>query len=217
MDNRRIEIQPPARQGGQLQTRNGLRMKRYRLASPWQERIVLDDRRELLLRPIAAEDADAIRDGFTLLSPEEIRLRYQHPMKSLSEDYLRHLTNPLRGRDFVLVVAEPLPPGEALIGAVARLSRTEGTRDAEFAIIVSQFISGQGLGRLLLKKLVAHAQRRRLHAIYGDVLDDNTPMLHLAATLGFRRESCDSVGMVRVRLLLADDRPGQQEPAQPAS
>jgi RimJ/RimL family protein N-acetyltransferase len=39
-------------------------------------------------------------------------------------------------------------------------------------------------------------------AIYGDVLDDNMPMLHLAERLGFRRESCDSAGMVRVRLAL---------------
>ncbi len=181
------------------------RMQRFRLNSPWQERIVLNDRREFLLRPVAPADADAIRAGFELLTPEEIRLRYQHPIKSLSEDYLHRLTRPQRGRDFVLVIAEPLPPGEALIGAVARLARMAETRDAEFAIIVSRFIAGHGLGRLLLKKLVAHARRSRMHAIYGDVLADNTPMLRLAETLGFRRESCDSAGMVRVRLVLIAD------------
>jgi RimJ/RimL family protein N-acetyltransferase len=181
-------------------------IKRYRLALQWQERIVLDDQRELLLRPIAPEDADAIRAAFVLLSPEEIRLRYQHPMKSLSEDYLHQLVHPQRGRDIVLVLVEPLPPGEALVGAVGRLSRAPGTQHAEFAIIVSRFIAGKGLGRLLLKKLVSRARRRKLHSIYGDVLDDNAPMLRLAESLGFRRESCESVGMVRVRLLLTADR-----------
>ena len=177
-------------------------MRRVRLGSPWRERIVLDNGRTLLLRAVEPADADAINAGFALLSPEEIRLRYQHPMKSLSEDYLHRLTHPQRGRDFVLVLAEPLPPGEALIGAVARLSQENEGREAEFAIIVSRFIAGYGLGRLLLRKLVAYARRRQLQSIFGDVLDENMPMLRLAETLGFRRESSGNVGMVRVRLVL---------------
>ena len=193
--------------------------KLYRLGSPWQERIVLDDLRELLLRPIAPEDAEPIRAAFALLTPEEIRLRYQHPMKSLSDDYVRQLTHPQRGRDIVLVLAELLPPGEALIGAVARLSRIPGTPHAEFALIVSRFIAGNGLGRLLLKKLVSRARRNKLHSIYGDVLVDNAAMLHLAEALGFRRETCESAGMVRVRLLLNAGRPyrGDRDASHPAT
>jgi len=186
-------------------------MKRVQLGSPWRERIVLDDLRELLLRPIEPADADAIREGFTLLHPDEVRLRYQHPMKSLSEDYLHKLTHPRRGRDFVLVVAEPLPAGEALVGAVARLSQVDGTREAEFAILVSHFIAGHGLGRLLMRKLVAYARRRKLDAIHGDVLDDNTPMLQLVEALGFRREASEYTGMTRVRLVLARKQ-GTAEP-----
>jgi RimJ/RimL family protein N-acetyltransferase len=177
-------------------------IQRPRIQTSWHERIMLGNHRELLLRPIEPEDADPIRAGFALLSPEEVRLRYQHPMKSLSEDYLHRLTHPRHRSDFVLVIAEPLPPGEALVGAVARLSREKGSREAEFAILVSHFIAGHGLGLLLLKKLVAYARGSKLHAIYGDVLDDNAPMLHLAESLGFRRESSGSAGMVRVRLML---------------
>jgi RimJ/RimL family protein N-acetyltransferase len=192
-------------------------MKRYRLATPSQERLVLDDGRELVLRPIAPEDVEPIREGFALLSPEEIRLRYQHPMKSLSEEYLHRLTHPQRGRDCVLVVAEPLPPGDALIGAVARLSQVDGTRDADFAILVSHFLTGQGLGALLLKKLVTHARRRRLHAIHGDVLDENAPMLRLAETLGFHRESSATAGIVRVRLSLVTDDHADRGADRPAA
>ena len=178
-------------------------MKRSRLAAPWQERIVLDDMRELLLRPIEPADAEPIRLGFELLTPEEIRLRYQHSVNSLSDDYLHRLTHPRRGREFVLVVAEPYPPGEALIGAVARLSQIDGTREAEFAILVSHFLTGHGLGRLLLKKLVTHARLRRLDAIVGDVLENNGPMLQLAEALGFQRKFTESASMVRVRLPIA--------------
>lgn len=177
-------------------------MQRFPLASPWHERILLDNGRELRLRPIAPEDAEPIRVGFPLLSADEVRARYLHPMKALSEDYLRTLTHPQPGRDFVLVLAEPLPPGQALIGAVARMSQQPGTRNAEFAILVSRFLSGYGLGRLLVKKLIAHAKRRRLVEIQGDVLEDNVPMLKLAQSLGFLREAGEAAGSVRIRLSL---------------
>jgi RimJ/RimL family protein N-acetyltransferase len=177
-------------------------MQRFPLDSPWQERIHLDDGREIRLRPIAPEDAEPIRAGFSLLSPDEVRSRYLHAMNELSEDYLHALTHPQPGRDFVLVLAEPLPPGEALIGAVARLSVQPGTRNAEFAILVSRFLSGQGLGRLLLKKLIEHAKRRRLQELQGDVLEDNIPMLKLAQSLGFHRETGEASGSARIRLPL---------------
>jgi len=176
--------------------------RRYPLGSRWRERIVLDDGRELLLRPIDPRDAAPIREGFALLTPEEVRLRYQHPMKSLSEDYLERLTHPQRGREFVLVLAEPLPHGEALVGAVARLSREDDARDAEFAILVSRLLAGRGLGRLLMRKLITFARRRGLASLYGDVLDDNAPMLRLAESLGFQREARGTPGMTRVRLHL---------------
>jgi RimJ/RimL family protein N-acetyltransferase len=177
-------------------------IQRFPLASPWHKRILLDDGREIRLRPIAPEDVEPIRAGFSLLSPDEVRSRYLHPMKALSEDYLHTLTHPQPGRDFVLVLAEPLPPGEALIGAVARLSLQPGTRNAEFAILVSRFLAGQGLGRLLMKKLIEHAKRRRLDELQGDVLEDNIPMLKLAESLGFRRETGEAAGSMRIRLRL---------------
>ena len=182
--------------------KTGQTLQRHRLGSPWRDRIILANRRELLLRPVMPADAEPISVGFALLSPEEIRLRYQHPMKSLGERYVHRLTHPRRGRDFVLVLAEPFPPGEALIGAVARLSREDHADEAEFAIIVSRFLAGQGLGRVMLGKLIAHARLSRLKAIYGDVLDDNKPMLQLAQALGFRREPSTNAGAVRVRLAL---------------
>ena len=168
--------------------------------------IHLEDGRALWLRKIASEDAAPIRAGFDLLTPAEIRMRYLYPLKSLSDDYLHRLTHPARGRECVLVIAEPLPPGEALVGAVARLAMVEGTREAEFAILVSHFLTGRSLGRLLLKKLVATARRWRLAALHGDVLADNAPMLRLAETLGFRREATDTPGIVRVRLDMSTTR-----------
>lgn len=184
-------------------------IERQPLQGRWKERLTLANGRELWLRPIQPNDAGPIRGAFGLLNDEEIRRRFMHPIKELSADYLRHLTHPAPGREFVLVAAEPLPPGRALIGAVARTALDPDDRSAEFALLVSRYVGGFGLGRLLLKRLISWARKRRLERIYGDVLEDNAPMLALADSLGFHREHLpDSAGLTRVVLPLRQPPPG---------
>lgn len=181
------------------------------LPGRWTRRLLLDDGRLLWLRPIDPADAETIRQTFSLLSPEEIRMRFLHPIKELSPDLIRRLTTLDPATQFALVVAEPLPPGEALVGAVARLAIDEGTRRAEFAILVSRFLTGKGLGLLLMKQLLRWARLKRLEEIYGDVLDENNGMLSLADALGFHREVlADDPGIIRVRLdLRAPKKPAR--------
>ena len=181
-------------------------VKRDRLP-PWHEYKRLLNGRELLIRPIRPEDAEPLRAGFSLLRPDEVRQRFLYAIKELTPDTAARLTRPDPEREFALVAAEPLPPGEALIGAVARVAITPGTRDAEFAILVSHFIGGMGLGRLLMLRLVRWARRKQLRRLYGDVLEHNTAMLGLAHSLGFRRETADTPGLVRVALDLEATAP----------
>ena len=151
--------------------------------------MVLPNGRELLVRPIVPADATALREGFRVLSPEEVRLRFLHPMAELSEAEARRFASADPRREFVLVAAEPLPPGEALVLAVARASlREDSPRDAEFALLVGRLVSGQGLGKLLLRRLLAWARRHRLRSLGGTVSLDNTAMLQLTQELGFSRQ-----------------------------
>lgn len=173
---------------------------------PWYEYKRLLDGREVLIRPIRPEDAEPLRAGFSLLRPDEIRQRFLYAIKELTPEAAARLTRPDPEREFALVAAEPMPPGEALIGAVARVSIDPGTREAEFAILVSHFIGGMGLGRLLMLRLVRWARRKQLVRLYGDVLEHNTAMLGLAQSLGFHREASDTPGLVRVALDLRDPR-----------
>lgn len=184
------------------------------MPQPWSRRLHLDDGRVLWQRPIDPADAEPIRQTFSLLSPEEIRMRFLHPIKELTPDLTRRLTTLDPITQFALVVAEPLPPGEALVGAVARLAIDEGTRRAEFAILVSRFLTGEGLGRMLMKQLIRWGRLKRLEEIYGDVLDENRGMLSLAESLGFRREVLpDDPGIIRVRLdLRVDKEPAKVHP-----
>ena len=172
---------------------------------PWHEHLRLANGREVLIRPIRPADAAPLRQGFPLLEPDEIRQRFLHTMKELSPEMAERLVRPDTRREFALVAAEPLPPGEALVGAVARAALVDGTRDAEFAILVSHYIAGMGLGRHLMRRLVRWARGRRLERLYGDVLEQNQPMLALAQSLGFRRESAGDQGLVRVVLELGSN------------
>jgi RimJ/RimL family protein N-acetyltransferase len=168
------------------------------------ENVRLPDGRELLIRPIHALDAGPIAASFQLLNEDEVRRRFLHVLKALSEEHLRHLTHPVPGSEFVVVAAEALPPGEALVAAVARLFREgqTGTR-AEFGILVSHFVLGQGLGRLLMRRLIEWSEQHGVHELWGDVMEDNTAMLELANRLGFHRESIPgSQGLIRISLQL---------------
>jgi RimJ/RimL family protein N-acetyltransferase len=169
-----------------------------------KESVRLPDGREMLLRPIDAADAEPIAVGFSLLNEEEVRRRFLHPIKALSAEHLFRLTHPRARREFAVVAAEPLPPGEALVGAVARLACDDhDPARAEFAILVSRFLAGQGLGTRLMRRLVEWCQANGIRELYGEVMDDNTAMLALAASLGFRREShLGAPGIVTVSLRL---------------
>jgi len=167
---------------------------------PWHEKRTLPNGREIVIRPIRVEDAEPLRAGFGLLRPDEIRQRFLYAIKELTPAAAERLCRPQPEREFALVVAEPMPPGEALIGAVARIAVEPNSREGEFAILVSHYISGMGLGRLLMLRLVRWARRKRLTRLYGDVLEHNTTMLSLAHSLGFRRENAHTPGLVRVVL-----------------
>lgn len=180
----------------------------------WREQLCWADGLELLIRPIQAIDAGPLREGFSKLEPEEVRLRFLHPMTELTEAYARELCDLDNNLAFALVVTEPGEPGIAAIGGVARLAFDLASRRAEFAIIVGHQIGGRGIGRLLMQRLIECARKRGMNAIFGDVLIENLPMTRLAHSLGFRTQSIGEPGLVRV---WKDLRVPQSEPEDAAS
>ncbi|GAB4176423.1 MAG: GNAT family N-acetyltransferase [Wenzhouxiangellaceae bacterium] len=166
--------------------RRQARFKRIPLGRPWCEALILDTGEHVLMRPLQASDADALRRSFERLEPDEIRLRFLHPVTELSMDQARRLADVDRRQRFALVITECKPPEQALIGAVARVSLDE-RGDAEFGIIVGRALSGYGLGRHLMQRLIEWCRKRKIPLLYGLVSSDNDRMLKLARQLGFRR------------------------------
>ncbi|HMB57092.1 MAG TPA: GNAT family N-acetyltransferase [Arenimonas sp.] len=164
------------------------------------ENLHLADSRHLQIRPIAELDAVPIAAAFHLLNEDEVRKRFLHPIKALGEEHLFKLTHPDPALAFAVVAAEPLPPGDGLVCAVARLSRDdEDPTRAEFGILVTHFVVGLGLGRKLMERLVEWSASHGIRELWGDVMDDNAPMLRLAQSLGFQRDAIRGApGLIRI-------------------
>ena len=167
------------------------------------EVVATRDGRTLLLRPIHADDVEALRRGFSGLTAEEVRLRFLHPMTELPEEFARALCDidPEFALAFVLVDA----PGDTVpeIHAVARAYIDAVTLAAEFALVVQHRYAGQGLGTLLMERLIAACRTRGAVEIWGDVLAENGAMIELCDHLGFSRNSVyHDPGIVRVTLAL---------------
>jgi RimJ/RimL family protein N-acetyltransferase len=171
---------------------------------PWHEIFKAPSGHELLIRPIRPEDGEPLRAAFSLFGPEEVRDRMMQSVEELTPEAALRLTHPNLKLEITLVAAESLPAGEAVVGALARASIVPGTREAEYAILISRFLIGQGLGRQLMRKLVKWARGKYLDRLYGDVLEENEPMKQLAASLGFKPvpHPKETPGLVRMVLEL---------------
>ncbi len=187
--------------------------QRHRRLGAWRERFVLRNGRQVVLRPIEPADARALRDGFGVLTAEEVRMRFLHPLKELSPELTFLLTHMDGVRSFALVVAEPLPPGEALVGGVVRASRHDDG-SAEFAILVARPLSRMGLGKYLLGKMLRWCRQQGATSVWGDVLLENDAMLHLAEGFGFRREHIHGEGGI-VRVIKDFPPPRRKASARP--
>ncbi len=169
-----------------------------------EEDIPLGDGRVLLLRPILPEDEPALQAGFAKLTPEEIRLRFFVPMKTLSHVTAARFTQIDYDREMALVLTEPGIPGTTKIFGVVGIIADADNERAEYAIIVSHEMTGMGLGVLLMRRIIDYARSRGISEIYGDVLQENRTMLKLCAVMGFSQARvADEPGIVAVTLNLA--------------
>lgn len=136
------------------------------------------------LRPLRPEDLDIETAFVEGLSAETRASRLLGGAISVTREYLERLTQVNYDRDMALAATVMLEGREALIG-VARYALAADGESGEFALVIADAWQGRGIGKRMLKKLAAVAQRRGLRRIYGDTLSTNRSMLELAKALGF--------------------------------
>jgi acetyltransferase len=103
-------------------------------------------------------------------------------------------------REMAYVAIEP--SGE--VCGVVRIIADPDNEEAEYAIMVRSDMKGRGLGYRLMTEILDHARKRGLKRVFGDVMRENLPMLHMAEDLGFRmRPGSEDPSIMRVAIDLA--------------
>jgi acetyltransferase len=170
--------------------------------TPW----TMPDGTPVTIRPIRPEDEPLIVKFHSTLSERSVYFRYFHAMQltqRIAHERLTRICFNDYEREMALVVLRNDPQtGQSEILAVGRLIKLHGSREGEFAILVSDNWHHRGLGFELLKRLVDIGRAEKLVRIFGDILPENRDMLRVCEKLGFRRHYSAEEGVVRAEIEL---------------
>jgi acetyltransferase len=171
-----------------------------------EETLSLPDGQTLLIRPIRPEDEPGYQKIFAGLTEEEIRLRFLHPMNTMSHSLAARLTQIDYDREMSLVVEGKDQAGEKELYGVVQISADPDKERAEFAIMLRHDMTGLGLGPMLLRRIINYARSQGIGELFGDVLNDNKAMLKLCRVFGFKVTSDrEDPGIMQVTLQLTPD------------
>ncbi|WP_303065267.1 bifunctional acetate--CoA ligase family protein/GNAT family N-acetyltransferase [Alysiella sp.] len=134
-----------------------------------------------ILRTVRAEDAELIRQHIEHLTPNSRKMRFMVQNESPSPSLLSRLSRPDYQREYALILHtldnNPL--------AFAHYTADLGLPTCEFGISIADELQGQGLGILLMQKLIEHAQQQGFQTMRAEILKENIAMQKLASKLGF--------------------------------
>ncbi|WP_445157708.1 bifunctional acetate--CoA ligase family protein/GNAT family N-acetyltransferase [Halomonas sp. E14] len=137
------------------------------------------------VRPIRAEDAPLITSFHAQLSEESIRFRYFHNKSDLSQRDLSILSHINYDRQMAFIAEHHKEEGGKEMLGVVRVWNDPDNIRTEFSIIVRDDMAGQGLGSLLMNKMIAYCRSIGTLEMIGKVMVDNHPMRALMKHLGF--------------------------------
>ena len=155
----------------------------------------LRDGTEIHLRPVRPEDEAMLVDLAAHMSPEDLRLRFFTPIRSLTHRFAARLTQIDYDREMALVALE----SRTVLG-IARFFADPDREKAEYAVSVRTDWHGRGVGYLLMNRLIEVARQWGIGELVGDVLSDNRPMLAMCRELGFEiHGDPNDAALMRVR------------------
>jgi GNAT superfamily N-acetyltransferase len=174
-------------------------------SSPVPDEILLRDGTRLLVRPIRPDDADALVALHARLSADTIYRRYFGVRPHLAPTDVDRFTH-VDGRARFALVAMSASD----LMAVARYEGRPGEGSAELAVVVDDVLQHQGVGRLLLGRLVDVAREAGLVELVADVLTGNGAMLSLLRRLDLPRRSETDGDTVTIHVDLEGAEPSSE-------
>jgi len=170
----------------------------------------LKDGSRVAIRPISPEDEPAMVSFHEGLSERSVYFRYFH-MLNLAQRVAHERLTRICFIDYdreIALVAEHKDPasGAGRIVGVGRVTRIRATRDAEFAVIVSDDFQGRGLGTALIGHLLDIARAEGVARVVGDMLSENREMQRICERYGFKVSYDDQTQMLRAVLALENGK-----------
>ncbi|MDX6380156.1 MAG: acetyltransferase [Rubrobacteraceae bacterium] len=171
----------------------------------YMSRTEMKDGTPITVRPIRPEDEPLLVKFHESLSDRSVYMRYFHAMnltRRTAHERLMRICFIDYDREMALVAEREDPEtGEPEILGVARLSRHYAVPDeAEFAILVNDRFQGQGIGLILLEKLLEVGRAEGLRRITAEILNENRPMQRLIKKFGFHLRHDPEEGVVKAEL-----------------
>ena len=156
----------------------------------------------VLIRPIRPEDGQRLKDFYAHAEPADMRLRFFMARREVPHSELARYSQIDYDREMTFIALPAYETdGCAMLGEVRAVCDPDNQR-AEFAIQVASDWQGQGLGRLLLSKLLAYLQTRGTAEVVGEAFLENTRMVALARHAGFEVSPGHAPDMLTFRLQL---------------
>ena len=146
----------------------------------WEADVVLRDGGTAHLRPIHADDADAVQAFHTGQSQDSIYMRFFAFKSRLSAKELKRFTE-VDYRDRVAFV---ITIGGEIIG-IGRYDRLDDPAEAEVAFNIADAHQGRGIGSILLEHLAAAARENGIRRFTAEVLPENRKMLTVFSEAGY--------------------------------
>lgn len=150
----------------------------------WPVDVTLHDGRHATIRPIRRDDLGRNAEFLERLSPPSKHFLFLGGIARLSDAALDRLCDPDYSHDMAYVATATENGRERQIG-VCRYAAADGDTGAEISVAVADEWQHQGLGKLLLIRLIDYARERGVRRLYSMDAVNNEGMRHLAREVGF--------------------------------
>ncbi|MAC46498.1 bifunctional acetate--CoA ligase family protein/GNAT family N-acetyltransferase [Oceanospirillum beijerinckii] len=150
-----------------------------------RETVNLKTGRVVEVRPIRGEDAPALVQFHSKLSEQSIRFRYFHNKSELTKRDLATLTMINYDRQMAFIAEEVQENDQRDILGVVRVWTDPDNIRTEFSVLIRDDLQGEGLGALLMRKMIKYSKSVGTLEMIGKILVENHPMRGLMRYLGF--------------------------------
>ena len=151
-----------------------------------EEVATLKNGQQVMLRPILPEDEPKHLAFDNSLSDEDRYKRYFGVRSRMTHEEMAVLTQIDYAREMAFIATAKGDDGDDITLGAIRASIDPDNTEAEFAMAVRGDHQGQGLGKLLLEKLIAYYKHNDTQVLSGFTLFENRNMASLAKSLGFK-------------------------------